>query len=472
MKKHPNSDRNLFKRLIRYLSKHRWSYVLVCLLVVIIVLVTKLIINLNGGDFDLKRYLDSIIDVKTFVTVVLVFVLTVIANIITELLAPKVEDFLKLTKDYDKLVNKYKAFSTLLTYKNKDSLNKDIGRKKTSSFAHNFNKEAGQYDGLEDSYTFPIIKLTSLYDKTTVIVFDFDKAPIYKRPSWVEKHSDDLFTAHSHSKIYNQQNIRVDNIECIDNKVNIYLSKTTYFDSLITNRACDYEINGVSVRELYEPGPYLHDLKDSLLSNHLGFNGMVETSDHKFIFIKRHNKVSIAKNTLQASIGASLKVRNALTKDKKIDTSSVSNAIIKEMVDEFSLRYLNNYEEVLEVINKEFSFKKNVLYFYRDLLECGKPQLMFYYKLPISSNEIETAFKVGIKKAKRNKDKYGLYNSIDGHKMIFVDKEDLDSLYLTPDGITIDKKFYPSVPSAVATVVMMLDYLNNSGAIDNRNAAE
>ena len=160
MKKHPNNDRNLFKRLIRYLSKHRWSYVLVCLLVVIIVLVTKLIINLNGGDFDLKKYLDSIIDVKTFVTVVLVFVLTVIANIITELLAPKVEDFLKLTKDYDKLVNKYKTFSTLLTYKNKDSLNKDIGIKKTSSFAHNFNKETGQYDGLEDSYTFPIIKLT------------------------------------------------------------------------------------------------------------------------------------------------------------------------------------------------------------------------------------------------------------------------------------------------------------------------
>ena len=46
--------------------------------------------------------------------------------------------------------------------------------------------------------------------------------------------------------------------------------------------------------------------------------------------------------------------------------------------------------------------------------------------------------------------------------MIFVDKEDLDSLYLTPDGITIDKRFYPSVPSAVATVVMMLDYSNNS----------
>ena len=87
-------------------------------------------------------------------------------------------------------------------------------------------------------------------------------------------------------------------------------------------------------------------------------------------------------------------------------------------------------------------------------------------------NEIETAFKVGIKKAKRNKDKYGLYNSIDGHKMIFVDKEDLDSLYLTPDGITIDKKFYPSVPSAVATVVMMLDYSNSSGTTEIRNAAE
>lgn len=460
MKKHPNSDHSLFKRLIRYLSKHRWSYVLVCLLVVIVVLIVKLVINLHSGDFNFQKYLESIIDVKTFVTVVLVFVLTVIANIITELLAPKVEDFMKLTTDYDKLVNKYKAFSTLITYTNKDSLNKEIGRKKTSSLATYFNKETGKYDGLEDSYTFPVADLTSLYNKKIDIIFDFDKAPIYKRPSWVEKHSDDLFTAHSHSKIYNQQNIRVDNIECVDNKVNIYLSKTTYFDSLITNRACDYEINGVSVRELYEPGPYLHDLKDSLLSNHLGFNGMVETSDHKFIFVKRHNKVSIAKNTLQTSIGASLKVKNALTKDgKKVNATSIADAIIKEMVNEFSLKNLSNYNELIGIINKEFSFEKNVLYFYRDLLECGKPQLMFYYKLPISSEEVETAFKVGIKKAKRNKDKYGLYNSIDGHKMIFVDKDDLEKLYLTPDGIVIDKKFYPSVPSAVATVAMMLGFL-------------
>lgn len=150
----------------------------------------------------------------------------------------------------------------------------------------------------------------SLYDKKVDFVFNYETANVYKQPSWVSSHSDALFAAHSHSEIYNQQNFRVDDISWNKNNVKIYLSKTTYLDSLITNRACDYEINGVSVRELYEPGPVLHDLKDSQLSNHLGYNGMVETSDHKFIFIKRHKKVSIAKRPFNSRLDKSKLIDN------------------------------------------------------------------------------------------------------------------------------------------------------------------
>lgn len=42
----------------------------------------------------------------------------------------------------------------------------------------------------------------------------------------------------------------------------------------------DYVLsNGASVRKMLEGGPVIHSLKGSSLSNHLGFNGFIETSD-------------------------------------------------------------------------------------------------------------------------------------------------------------------------------------------------
>ena len=447
MKKH-NNEHSVFKRFVRFLKKNRGSYVLVCLITVIVILVLKAFDSFSNGS-DFKSYLSSIIDLKTFVTIVLVFILTGIASLIGGLFAPKVEDMMKLTSNYDLLARKYGDFSELIEYTNSKDSDYITGRKKSKS-------KAKKYD--EDKYVFPVVKIVSLYDKKVDFVFDYETADVYKQPSWVSSHSDALFAAHSHSEIYNQQNFRVDDITWNKNSVKIYLSKTTYLDSLITNRACDYEINGVSVRELYEPGPVLHDLKDSQLSNHLGYNGMVETSDHKFIFIKRHKKVSIAKNTWQTSVGASLKVKYALTKDKKIDTNSISAAIVKEMMSEFNLKNLDNSKDLEAKMMNDFSFKKNVLYFYRDLLECGKPQMMFYYQLPISSDEVAKAFTNGIGRAKKDKDRFSLFCDVDGHKLMFVDREELNKLYLTPDGFAYNKKFYKSVPSAVATIAMLIDY--------------
>ena len=454
MKKHSNSEHSAFKRFVRFLKKNRGSYVLVCLVTVIVILIIKAFDSFKDGS-DFKSYLSSIIDLKTFVTIVLVFILTGIASLLGGLFAPKVEDMMKLTTNYDMLARKYGDFSDLIKYTNSGASDYLTGRKNTTS-------KAKSYDNNEDQYDFPTIKLVSLYDKKVDIIFDFDNANVYKQPAWVSSHSDALFAAHSHSEIYNQQNFRVDDITWDKDNVKIYLSKTSYLDSLITNRACDYEINGVSVRELYEPGPVLHDLKDSQLSNHLGYNGMVETSDHKFIFIKRHKKVSIAKNTWQTSVGASLKVRNALTKDRKIDTDSIATAMIKEMMSEFNLKNLDNSKDLEAKMKSDFLFKKNVLYFYRDLLECGKPQMMFYYQLPISSEEVAKAFTNGIGAAKKNKDRFSLFCDIDGHKLMFIDKEDLNKLYLTPDGFAFNKKYYKSVPSAVATIAMLLEYFKET----------
>lgn len=453
MKKNRNDNR--LKKTIRYFKSNHWTYALLCFLLVAAALLIQFFRHLGDESYGIGDYFASLIEVKTFLSIVLAFVLTGIAYSIANVFDGKIEDYMKLTNDYDHLSKKYGTFNKLLVYKNASDSPFLIGRKKSGCVPKSKKNN-------EDEYVFPTIVVSSLYDKKTKIQFEFGEKT-YRLPPWASKHSDELLAAHAHSKIYNQQALRADDFTVEGNQATIFLSHTSYFDSLVTNRACDYDVNGASIREIYEPGPFLHELKDSQLSNHLGFNGMVETADHKFIFIKRHRRVSIAKNTLQSSVGASLKVKYALTADHKVTPESISLAIVKEIMDEFCLDRLQNHRELEEQIRNDFSFQKNVLFFYRELLESGKPQLMFYYRLPIESNEVIRAFTKGTKFLKKQK-RHNLFLSVDGYKMLLVDAKDLSKIYLCPDGMVIGKKFYKSVPGAVATVIMLLQYLKEKNA--------
>ena len=63
-----------------------------------------------------------------------------------------------------------------------------------------------------------------------------------------------------------------------NNEIYFQTEWTTYYASLVTNRVADFYISeGISIRELYESGPWMKALCDSQLSNHLGFNGFIES---------------------------------------------------------------------------------------------------------------------------------------------------------------------------------------------------
>ena len=89
--KRNDDNYSAFKRFVRFLKKNRGSYALVCLFVVVTFLIIKAIDSVNSSTV-FKSYLSSIIDLKIFVTIVLVFILTGIASLIGGLFAPKVED--------------------------------------------------------------------------------------------------------------------------------------------------------------------------------------------------------------------------------------------------------------------------------------------------------------------------------------------------------------------------------------------
>ncbi len=400
-----------------------------------------------------KLALAEFIEISTFSAIILAFLLDSLTKILVRNARKKIEDRNKLTEDYDRLIKNYCRVKFMeVNNSHADENNKEIAKKNTL---------CTEKKGVPNTYILPICDKICLYGKSVEFCDNPDK--MYEPNTYIWERMERLGSIHEFSNIYNNMNIRVDKVKEEENKIKIYTSRTKYYYSLMTNRAIDYKIDNLSYRELFEEGPFLRDLEHSTLSNHLGFNGYVETIDDKFIFILRHQKVSIGKNTLQNSIGASLKTKIALTNNGVLpsDGSTIIDAIKEEIYDELKLKNLSNDDckkKIIQNVFGHFSLKNNVIFFYRDLVEGGKPQLFFHTKIQLTSKDLVEAYTKG---AKINKNDREGYTAADGYKMLLVDKKDLEKIYLTPDGVTINGKWYRAMPSVVASQAMLMEYLHD-----------
>ena len=121
-----------------------------------------------------------------------------------------------------------------------------------------------------------------------------------------------LYEAHSSSSKENVKTIRLDDIEKINDKEYIlHLSRSNYFNHLVTNRVIDFPLsNGLTVRTFCEYGPNINELKNSKLSNHIGINALVFFDDEKegkhILFPQRKKDSTISKNGITASIASRL----------------------------------------------------------------------------------------------------------------------------------------------------------------------
>lgn len=431
-------------KISKVISKQEAIYAGVCFAIFILLIILQLFI---GQDALIFKY----VDLNLFFTVFAVFILNSIASAIAKAFRRILEDKKKLSHDYDALCKMYCKDVDLVKHKNLSSLPENIkkGRSRT-------NCKYVEQNGC-DSYTFPTADVVCLEGKS-VNFNDSNKEKMYRLPMKVERQMGALFKAHSESKLYNQLNIRCDLVQVDENAVNMSFSRTTYLHSLLTNRAMDYEVDGIKVRDLYAYGPYLIPLEKSKLSNHVGYNGVIQTNDNYFIFIRRHNKVSVAKKTLQVSVTASLKSKFALNENGELTKDGLVYAIKKEIEDELNLEKLKDYKNREKDIFSDFSFE-NILYFYRELVEGGKPQFLFYSKLNISSDELKEAYTSGNKRRTR-KDVKGFYPKVDGYKMLLIHRDDMKKIYITPDGITINGKFYKAVSTVTSSLSLIVNHLN------------
>lgn len=374
-----------------------------------------LIRQINAGGWSLEDFLDTSI----LTSFLLALFCEVIATAVSKWVGRKYEDSSKLTEDYKWLVEKYP----------REKLFEFQGKK------------------------FPIILLAFRERKEGPFEIRLDESRRtvkYELPSLVKNASDWIMKAHEYSVIYNNMNIRADDIRQERNEVTIAYSRTTYFDSMVTNRAMDYVLeNGKTIREIYEPGPFLNNLQESKFSNHIGFNGFIETKDGKIIFVVRGFNLSIGKNTLANSIGASLKVQYCLDDEKRLTIEGLSNGIRNEIKDELKIK-----------ISVDERFEKSIFAFYRDIVEGGKPQFLFYYKLnDMTAAEFKENFRREIKKQKRDK-KTGM---IDGSKFLLLTQQELRECQVTPGELILaNGRKYKMMPSAAASVGMLLNWFGEN----------
>ena len=374
----------------------------------------------NGIDID------KLVDTSIILSFLAVAVCGLLASIVLKFVISKTEDAMKISDDYVELINKY-PLEDIFKYVN--SVNVEL--------------------------SFPEVLLACRKikeDPFNIFIDNSNKDNRYQLPKQIEDNSEKLFNSHSASIIYNNINLRLDDFEFDKdkNEIKLLYSRTTYYDSLLTNRVMDYPFRGNrTIREMFEPGPLMSTLSVSKLSNHIGFNGFIETADGYYIFVKRANNLSIAKNTLSTSISASLKTKYALTKDRTMTLEGISNAIKSEIRDELKI-------EIDKDTDIAQDLSKSIFAFYRELSEGGKPQFLFYYKLQnLKKAEVENNFKKLANEGDDNKKKA----IEDGIKLKFFTIDELFTGELNINSITIRDKKYPLVPTISFSIACLLSSL-------------
>lgn len=415
-----------------WLSKHESA-------ILIIVTGASIIFALIWNSICVARKLFKF-DINVLISIIVEIILWAIVKGICMKIAKNEEERAKLTDDYNSIVERYVNGNgdRFISVKN--------------------DCEKGKEEII------PVVIDAWLMNKTLHI--SDNSTEFYNPPQFVIEKYNKLLSAHSASSIGNSIVIRVRNWGFDDNVFELKTERTTYFNSLVTNRAMDYDLgNGTSVRSMFECGPCMLPLDKSLLSNHLGFNGFIETADHYIVLIKRKDKVSIGKDKWGNSVMASLKSKYSLNQKGLFTYEGLFNGMICEINDELGIKR--------DSLSGEMDDEKiQIIAAYRDYLEGGKPQLCVYSRTELNKKNVQKTIRD--KMRQDLKTKHGKAKSLEENGGVLVDAEDLVFIHaddirfgtkIFNDRIIVRGEEYSMLPSYSACVYMLREYLNNIAPI-------
>lgn len=447
-----------FDRLLRRKRKKEIIYSMIMdnsLLAAIMAAFLLAILFFYGWSFSKDDWKD-LIDYKTLATVVLSFIIGILLMVLRRYLINRLEDSIKLTDDYDSLIKKYDAEKHWYKYDNSGAKAENFEKLTSKEKKCLFKSGEGQ----DNTVVFPVIKDENLKYLPISIV---DSSTPYELDNEVSAYRDEVFKAHDTSHLYNQLNVRVKEWkkEWKEGKAQfvIYTERTTYFNSMVTNRALDYRLhNEMTLRDILQYGPFIPPLSESKLSNHLGINGFIISKDRYIPLVRRKGELSVAKYSYGPSVGASLKAKYCLDSEMRFSLPGLINGIKGEIKDELKIHIDGEAtESVLD--------ERNIIAAYRDIVEGNKTQLLFFFKTELNKADIVKNFK----RAMAEKMKVGKLSSAteeqeeeDGNSFAWLSVDQLDEYIYLQNTIIANGKRYPSVPSTIASLLMLKDYLKKT----------
>lgn len=365
--------------------------------------------------------LSNLINFTMFSSVIIALLVDKVIDYTLKVVENRLEDKKKLTTEYEKLVERYKPRGKLFVAQSSD----------------------------EEGKTFPAI-VYNLENSTQRIQIIDDDCKQYSMPFLLIEHYSELMSAHRTSDLKNNQMIRVDNACLSDTGLTLRTSRTMYFDSMVANRAMDFECSdGFKVRDYYAQGLRDIELSKSLLSNHLGVGGFILTADEKVVFIDgRQGTFSIGKRIYQQSFGAA------------VHPSKFGKFTEEDLTD--SVRQTLRRELALDCGDYDPAQLQTPKYFYIDLLEGCKPQLLYFVALHnLSSDDLQERFSKGFKEREdidfRPDGKKLDFKSFDVVTRAVVDLGEID--FSEPQGANKRRAVKKVLPSTALSTLLLQEYL-------------
>lgn len=225
-----------------------------------------------------------------------------------------------------------------------------------------------------------------------------------------------LLKAHQYSNKKNLLTVRLDDCKKTSNdEYTLTLSRSTYFNHLITNRAADYKLeSGISLRDYYEYKTNISPVDESVMSNHLGIIALVYLKDGELLIPRRKETSTISKNKITSSIATRLHIPS----NSEVITEDY---LMKECIIDSLQSRLNMDRAILDEKNIKIEF----LGCGQDLYEIGKPHL--YYKVTLNNISKEDYISHRIKNNIKD---------LDEDKLIYIAKK--ESLKFKEDLIEIE----------------------------------
>lgn len=247
----------------------------------------------------------------------------------------------------------------------------------------------------------PSVNVFANIDKATIVIEDSKTK--YPMPSFLQENASKLLSAHKASNVTNGKTIRLKDFKYEDSTLTLKTERSDYIQMLMTNRCMDFDIDGMSVRTLYEHGAKVSPLHDSKLCNQIGINGLVLTNDGYLLIEKRGRKKAVWKNKFAQPISLALKLNDIDTNDGLIGTTPADaekcfkKVVSKTLRSNFGLNVCDGNGEG----DYEFVLSKNFMGIARDLLEGGKPNLYFYVSINMSAAELKNYLEINSQLAVR-----------------------------------------------------------------------